>query len=150
MLPFPIKICPVEIFTRATPGSSLVYYKTLFFLLIWHFGKGQNWLNWISSQNIELASTPGPCSCQQRFPVVWIVTPSAGVEILVCVWVGVALQKLAVTGRKSLVNRYPETDKKKVKFCLDLGAKVCECNFLLQFLPIFLKWTQIELSLQCT
>ena len=24
MLPFPIKICPVEIFTRATPGSSLV------------------------------------------------------------------------------------------------------------------------------
>ena len=30
MLPFPIKICPVEIFTRATPGSSLVNYKLCF------------------------------------------------------------------------------------------------------------------------
>ena len=25
MLPFPAKICPIKIFTRATPGSSLVY-----------------------------------------------------------------------------------------------------------------------------
>ena len=27
VLPFPVKIYPFEIFTRATPGSSLVFYK---------------------------------------------------------------------------------------------------------------------------
>ena len=35
MLPFPIKICPVEIFTRATPGSSLVFYKQIIYLYLW-------------------------------------------------------------------------------------------------------------------
>ena len=34
-LPFPIKICPVEIFTRATPGSSLVFYKQIIYLYLW-------------------------------------------------------------------------------------------------------------------
>ena len=30
-LPFPVKIYPIEIFTRATPGSSLVFYKISIF-----------------------------------------------------------------------------------------------------------------------
>lgn len=45
VLPFPVKIYPFEIFTRATPGSSLVSHKWLeilvsffYIMKIWYFG----------------------------------------------------------------------------------------------------------------
>ena len=57
MLPFPIKICPVEIFTRATPGSSLVlntsqvvlgeiltiFFKFLNFEMPYHLPQSPGW-----------------------------------------------------------------------------------------------------------
>ena len=51
MLSFPIKICPVEIFTRATPGSFLVHHKVKK-KSSFHFGFG----------DILLVSVPWLCS----------------------------------------------------------------------------------------